>query len=72
MRNTATATMPLGIDRLSSAQQIRDEIARTVPAYAGIEALREKGDAVQWGGPRLCEGGNFPTPDERARFTPAP
>src|SRR5438309_3369360 len=53
-----------------NAQQIRDEIARTVPAYAGIEALREKGDAVQWGGPRLCEGGNFPTPDERARFTP--
>src|SRR5207245_4268930 len=53
-----------------NAQQIRDEIARTVPAYAGIEALREKGEAVQWGGPRLCEGGNFPTPDERARFTP--
>src|SRR2546427_2312630 len=52
------------------AQRIRDEIARTVPAYAGIENLRGKGDAVQWGGPRLCEGGSFPTPDGRARFTP--
>ena len=52
------------------AQRIRDEIARTVPAYAGIETLREKGDAVQWGGPRLCEGGSFLTPDGRARFTP--
>src|SRR5207245_10361761 len=52
------------------AHRIREEIARTVPAYAGIETLREKGDAVQWGGPRLCEGGIFPTPDGRARFTP--
>jgi len=53
----------------AGAQAIRDEIAKAVPAYAGIESLRRKGDAVQWGGPILCEGGRFPTPDGRARFT---
>jgi predicted molibdopterin-dependent oxidoreductase YjgC len=52
------------------APRIREEIARAVPMYAGIETLRAKGDAVQWGGVRLCEGGVFPTPDGRARFSP--
>jgi molybdopterin-dependent oxidoreductase alpha subunit len=51
-----------------SGRQIRDEIARVVPAYAGIETLRAIGDSVQWGGSRLCEGGNFPTPDGKAHF----
>jgi molybdopterin-dependent oxidoreductase alpha subunit len=51
------------------AQQIRCEIAQTVPSYAGIEKLKKKGDAVQWGGVRLCEGGQFSTPDARAVFT---
>jgi molybdopterin-dependent oxidoreductase alpha subunit len=51
-----------------SGQEIRDEIARVVPAYEGVELLRATGDAVQWGGTRLCEGGAFPTPDGRARF----
>jgi predicted molibdopterin-dependent oxidoreductase YjgC len=54
--------------RFADGQAIREEIARIVPAYAGIETLRRTGDAVQWGGPRLCEGGIFPTPDGRARF----
>jgi molybdopterin-dependent oxidoreductase alpha subunit len=47
---------------------IRAEIARVVPKYAGIERLRRKGDMVQWGGARLCEGGRFATADGRARF----
>jgi len=50
--------------------QIREEIAATVPSYAGIERLAKKGDVVQWGGPRLCEGGVCGTPDGRAVFTP--
>jgi len=54
----------------TSGQQIRDEIARIVPSYVGIEGLRKTGDAVQWGGTRLCENGEFPLPDGRARFTP--
>jgi molybdopterin-dependent oxidoreductase alpha subunit len=52
------------------AAAIRDEIARVVPAYAGIEHLRDTGDQVQWGGERLCDGWRFPTPDGRARFVP--
>jgi len=53
----------------ASGQAIRDEIADVVPAYAGIETLERIGDAVQWGGPRLCAGGVFPTDDGRARFS---
>jgi molybdopterin-dependent oxidoreductase alpha subunit len=52
-----------------SGEEIREEIARVVPLYAGIDRLQKTGDAVQWGGERLCEGGQFPTPDGRARFT---
>src|SRR5258708_27200265 len=33
-----------------SADAIRAEIARVVPAYAGIENLHETGDAIQVGG----------------------
>ncbi len=53
------------------AAEIRSEIARVVPDYAGIERFRQKGDMVQWGGPRLCEG-RFPTADGLARFTVIP
>jgi molybdopterin-dependent oxidoreductase alpha subunit len=52
-----------------TADAIRAEIARVVPAYAGIEHLRETGDAIQIGGERLCEGGHFPTPDGKAQVT---
>jgi molybdopterin-dependent oxidoreductase alpha subunit len=51
-----------------SAEAIRAEIARVVPAYAGIERLHATGDAIQVGGALLCEGGAFPTPDGRAHF----
>jgi molybdopterin-dependent oxidoreductase alpha subunit len=53
-----------------SGQEIRDEIARVVPSYAGVERLHATGDAIQWGGSRLCEGGNFATPDGKAHFIP--
>jgi anaerobic selenocysteine-containing dehydrogenase len=51
-------------------RDLRAEIARVVPVYAGIEDLADTGDAVQWGGRHLCAGGEFPTPDGRARFSP--
>ncbi|GMV05333.1 MAG: formate dehydrogenase [Gemmatimonadota bacterium] len=54
--------------RFASASAVRADIARAVPAYAGIEALAHRGDMVQWGGPRLCEGGRFALPGGRARF----
>jgi molybdopterin-dependent oxidoreductase alpha subunit len=52
----------------ANAHEIRAEIARVVPAYAGIERLHETGDSIQVGGERLCEGGEFPTVDGKARF----
>lgn len=51
-------------------QAIRDEIARVVPMYDGIQHLRTTGDQVQWGGPRLCDGWVFPTSDGMAHFSP--
>ena len=72
LMRVAEQTVPELVPRIhfDGAQAIRAEIAKAAPQYAGIEALRAKGDAVQWGGPRLCENGQFPTPDGRARFTP--
>jgi predicted molibdopterin-dependent oxidoreductase YjgC len=55
--------------RFASSQAIRDEIARAVPLYAGIERLRGEGDQFQWGGPLLYEDGVFATPDGKAHFT---
>ncbi|MDP1793109.1 MAG: molybdopterin-dependent oxidoreductase [Acidimicrobiales bacterium] len=49
-------------------KSLREEIARVVPLYAGIETLAATGDAVQWGGRHLAPEGNFPTADGRARF----
>lgn len=49
-------------------QAIRDEIAKTVPFYEGIQHLKKQGDAFQWGGARLCEGAFFPTKDGKAHF----
>ena len=58
-------------------QAVRDEIARAVPAYEGIQNLSRQGDQVQWGGERLCEEKNvagetvvkFNTGDGFARFS---
>ena len=51
---------------------IRGEIARTIPTYDGIQSLKNTGDAFQYGGPHLCAGGKFPTPDGKAHFRPVP
>lgn len=60
-----------------TAQAIRDEIARAVPAYDGIQHLRTTGDQIQWGGARLCEiegsdgrtSPHFPTDNGKAKFS---
>jgi predicted molibdopterin-dependent oxidoreductase YjgC len=54
---------------LGEAAAIRQEIARAVPLYRGIETLKAKGDQVQWGGRQLYADGRFATPDGRARFS---
>ncbi|MDX1953302.1 MAG: FdhF/YdeP family oxidoreductase [Verrucomicrobiota bacterium] len=56
----------------ASAQAIRNEIARIVPFYDGIQNLQTTGDAIQYGGPHLCANGQFPTPDGKAHFRPVP
>ncbi len=53
----------------SGTAAIRREIADAVPFYDGIQHLTKKGDQVQYGGPMLCEGWNFPTDDNKARFS---
>ncbi len=53
----------------ADGQAIRDEIARVVPFYDGIQHLAATGDQFQWGGSRLCEGWVFPTADGKAHFT---
>jgi len=51
------------------SQDIRDEMGRTMPVYAGIEKLNKEGDWLQWGGKVLCADGRFEgMPDERGRF----
>jgi molybdopterin-dependent oxidoreductase alpha subunit len=49
---------------------MREEIARVVPFYDGIQSLRKTGDAVQYGGAHLCRDWKFPTPDGKAHFRP--
>jgi molybdopterin-dependent oxidoreductase alpha subunit len=55
--------------RFTSSAQIREEIGRAVPLYAGIERLDRQGDSFQWGGPRLFADGHFVTPDGKATFS---
>jgi predicted molibdopterin-dependent oxidoreductase YjgC len=52
----------------ASAQTIRDEIARVMPTYAGIERLRTAGDSIQYGGRILYVDGQFKTPDGKGHF----
>jgi molybdopterin-dependent oxidoreductase alpha subunit len=55
--------------RFDGTDAIRAEIARLIPDYAGIDALKREGDSFQYGGPLLCAGWNFPTADGKAHFT---
>jgi molybdopterin-dependent oxidoreductase alpha subunit len=58
-------------DRLTyqNTAELRQEIARVVPQYAGIQHLREKGDQFQYGGAHLAFGWKFDTPDGKASFS---
>jgi molybdopterin-dependent oxidoreductase alpha subunit len=74
MLELARRVRPELADRLSpdGTPGLREEIARAVPFYSGIEDLRDGGDSLQYGGERLCEGWDFPTSDGRARFATVP
>ncbi len=53
----------------ANASAIREDISQTISAYEEIKTLKKKGDQFQWGGPRLCEGGNFGTQNGKGQFT---
>ncbi len=53
-----------------SGAAIREDIARSIPAYSLIAGLREQGDQFQWGGPMLCADRKFATSDGKAHFQP--
>ena len=55
--------------RFQSSAQIREEIAKAVPLYAGIEKLSKEGYNFQWGGEGLFADGRFATPDGKAHFS---
>jgi predicted molibdopterin-dependent oxidoreductase YjgC len=58
--------------RFDGTPAIREEIARAIPFYDGIQGLARAGDQFQYGGRRLCAGWRFPTPDGKARFSVVP
>jgi molybdopterin-dependent oxidoreductase alpha subunit len=70
LRELAAATYPERAHLLGceTGWAMREEIARVVPFYDGIQKLRETGDAIQYGGPHLCAEGKFPTADGKAHF----
>lgn len=55
-----------------SAAEVRAEMGRLMPLYAGIEGLAAEGQWVQWGGARLGQNGFPNMPDGRARFSTVP
>lgn len=52
--------------------QMREEIARVVPFYDGVQHLRKTGDAFQYGGDHLCAHGEFATADGKGHIAPVP
>ncbi len=72
LQEVAAAAWPEKKEKIlfSSSQEIRDEIARAVPSYAGIEKLHRFGDQFQWGGPLLCKDGVCPLPGGKAKLAP--
>jgi molybdopterin-dependent oxidoreductase alpha subunit len=74
LRQLAIATHPdrahlLGCE---TGWVMREEIARVVPFYEGIQHLKTTGDALQYGGSHLCADGHFPTNDGKAHFRAVP
>jgi anaerobic selenocysteine-containing dehydrogenase len=54
---------------MESTAQVREEIARVVPFYEGIQHLKKKGDQFQYGGDHLCKDWVFGTEDGKAHFS---
>jgi molybdopterin-dependent oxidoreductase alpha subunit len=70
LRDLAVAVDPVRAQSLgcNTGWEMREEIARIIPSYDGIQHLRDTGDAFQYGGPLLCVDGVCETPDGKAHF----
>jgi predicted molibdopterin-dependent oxidoreductase YjgC len=70
LRELAAAVYPEREAQLGcrTGWEMREEIARIVPMYDGIQHLRDTGDAFQYGGPHLCANGRFETADGKANI----
>jgi len=70
LRELAAATFPERAHLLGceTGWKMREEIARVVPFYDGVQHLRKTGDAFQYGGPHLCANGRFETIDGKAHL----
>jgi molybdopterin-dependent oxidoreductase alpha subunit len=70
LRDLALAAYPekASLFGCETGWKMREEIARVVPFYDGVQHLRKTGDAFQYGGPHLCAEGQFPTTDGRGHF----
>ncbi len=70
LRELAAATYPERAHLLGceTGWEMREEIARVVPFYDGVQHLRKTGDSFQYGGAHLCVGGKFETPDGKAHL----
>jgi len=73
--NTADTNNPAGTNNpartafgCETGQAVREEIARVVPFYQGIEKLSRTGDSFVYGGPHLCPDGHCPTESGKARI----
>ncbi|HUS18545.1 MAG TPA: FdhF/YdeP family oxidoreductase, partial [Terriglobales bacterium] len=55
-----------------SEADVRQEIAKAMPMYAGIEKFSQAGDYVQWGGPLLFQDGFTNMAEKRARMFAVP
>jgi len=70
LRELVVATFPERAAQLGceTGWQMREEIARIVPFYEGLQHLKDTGDAFQYGGAHLCQNGKFATADGKAHF----
>ncbi len=74
LRELAATTYPERAQQLGceTGWAMREEIARVVPFYEGVQHLKKTGDAIQYGGAHLCAGNKFATPNGKAHFRAVP
>ncbi len=74
LRELAAAVHPERAEQLGceSGWKMREEIARVVPFYEGVQHLKAGGDSFQYGGAHLCADWRFPTADGKAHFRAVP